>query len=136
MGSKRIDSTWPRRASVLRLLVTLPVAALLALAAGIGTPAIHAAPSSLVAAYSFDETSGTTVTDSSGNGNTGTIAGATRSTSGKFGGALSFNGSSARVNVPNSASLQLSAGMTLEAWVNASAVTSAWRDVVYKGDDN
>ena len=26
--------------------------------------------------------------------------------------------------------------MTLEAWVNPSTVTSAWRDVVYKGNDN
>ena len=26
--------------------------------------------------------------------------------------------------------------MTLEAWVNPSAVTSAWRDVIYKGNDN
>ena len=26
--------------------------------------------------------------------------------------------------------------MTLEAWVNPSTVTSAWRDVIYKGNDN
>ena len=26
--------------------------------------------------------------------------------------------------------------MTLEAWVNPSSVSSAWRDVIYKGDDN
>jgi hypothetical protein len=26
--------------------------------------------------------------------------------------------------------------MTLEAWVNPTAVTSAWRDVIYKGNDN
>ena len=26
--------------------------------------------------------------------------------------------------------------MTLEAWVNPSSVTSAWRDVIYKGNDN
>ena len=26
--------------------------------------------------------------------------------------------------------------MTLEAWVNPSTTTSAWRDVIYKGDDN
>jgi hypothetical protein len=30
----------------------------------------------------------------------------------------------------------LSTGMTLEAWVNPSTVNGAWRDVVYKGDDN
>ena len=39
-------------------------------------------------------------------------------------GALSFNGTSARVNVPDAASLQLTSGMTLEAWVNPATVTS------------
>ena len=41
--------------------------------------------SGLVAAYAFDEGSGTTVTDSSGNGNNGTIANATWTTTGKYG---------------------------------------------------
>ena len=50
------------------------------------TPA--AAPSGLVAAYAFDEGSGTTVTDASGNGNNGTITNTTWSTSGKYGDAL------------------------------------------------
>ena len=59
-----------------------------------------AAPSGLVAAYGFEEGSGTTVTDASGNGNTGTISGATWTTAGKFGNALSFNGTSSRVTIP------------------------------------
>jgi hypothetical protein len=70
----------------------------------------------LVAAYGFNESSGTSVTDASGNGNTGTITGATRIASGKYGGALSFNGSSNRVRINDSNSLDLTAGMTLEAW--------------------
>jgi chitodextrinase len=90
----------------------------------------------LVAAYSFDEGSGSTVGDSSGNGNTGTVSGATWTNAGKYGGALVFNGTTSTVNVPNTASLQLSSGMTLEAWVNPASVTSAWRDVIYKGNDN
>ena len=90
----------------------------------------------LVAAYSFDEGSGTILHDTSGSGNNGTISNATWSTSGKFGDALSFNGTSALVNIPNAASLELTTGMTLEAWVDPSTVTSAWRDVVYKGNDN
>jgi hypothetical protein len=76
------------------------------------------------------------VADSSGNGNTGMVSGATWAAAGKYGSALSFNGSRARVNIPNSASLQLSSGMTLEAWVDAARVTSAWRDVIYKANDN
>ena len=90
----------------------------------------------LVAAYSFDEGSGTILHDTSGNGNNGTITNATWSTSGKFGDALSFNGTSAVVNIPNSASLGLTTAMTLEAWVDPSAANSGWADVVYKGNDN
>jgi chitodextrinase len=92
--------------------------------------------SGLVAAYSFNEGSGTTVADGSGKGNSGTISGATWTTSGKYGSGLTFNGTSARVSINNSASLQLTTGMTLEAWVNPSTVSSAWRDVIYKGNDN
>ena len=90
----------------------------------------------LVAAYALNEGTGTTVADSSGNNNTGTIAGATWTTSGKYGNALSFNGTSARVNIPDAASLHLTTGMTLEAWVNPSTVNGNWRDVIYKGNDN
>ena len=81
-----------------------------------------AAPSGLVAAYGFDEGSGTTVTDASGNGNTGTVSGATWATAGKYGKALQFNGTSAVVTIPDAASLHLTTGMTLEAWVNPSTV--------------
>jgi chitodextrinase len=94
------------------------------------------APATLVAAYAFNEGTGTTVADASGNGNNGTIANATWSAAGKFGKALSFNGTNARVNINDSTSLRLTTGMTLEAWVQPTAVTSAWRDVIYKGNDN
>jgi hypothetical protein len=89
-------------------------------------------PSGLVAAYGFNEGTGTTVSDISGNGNTGTASGTTWSATGKFGGALSFNGTSSRVNVADSTSLRLTTGMTLEAWVNPTATGTAWRTVVLK----
>jgi len=90
----------------------------------------------LVAAYGFNEGTGTTVTDISGNGNSGTISGATWTTSGKYGNALLFNGTGALVTINNSATLQLSTTMTLEAWVNPSVVSNIWEDVIYKGNDN
>src|SRR5262249_13198446 len=93
-----------------------------------------AAPSGLVLALAFDEPSGTTVNDSSGTGNNGNINGATR-TAGKYGGALSFNGASNLVTVPQSTSLNLTTGMTLEAWVHPSASSSSWQDLIYKADD-
>ena len=91
---------------------------------------------SLVAAYSFNEGTGTTVADASGTGNVGTIGTATWSTLGKNGSALSFNGTTARVTVPDSPTLRLTSAMTLEAWVFPTAVSSSWRDVIFKGDDN
>ena len=103
---------------------------------GTASNTTKAAASGLVAAYGFDQGSGTTVTDASGNGNNGTITNATWSTSGKYGGALQFNGTSALVTIPDSASLHLTTGLTLEAWVNPSTVNANWRDVVYKGNDN
>jgi len=100
------------------------------------TATITAAPiTGLVAAYAFGEGTGATVGDASGSGNTGTLTAATWTAAGKYGGALSFNGS-ARVTIPDAASLRLTTAMTLEAWVNPSAVSSGWRDVIYKGDDN
>jgi hypothetical protein len=76
------------------------------------------------------------VADASGSGNAGSIGTATWSTAGKYGNALSFNGSGAQVAVPDSPSLRLTSGMTLEAWVFPTTVSSAWRDVIYKGNDN
>ena len=91
--------------------------------------------SGLVAAYSFDEGAGGSVGDSSGNGNTGSITGATWTNQGKFGNALAFNGTNSLVTIGDSASLHLSTGMTLEAWVNPTAPLSGWTDLVYKAVD-
>ncbi len=96
----------------------------------------YTGPIGLVAAYSFNEGTGNAVGDLSGNNNTGTLNGATWTTQGKFGNALVFNGTNALVTIGDSPSLHLTAGMTLEAWVNPSVVNAAWRDVIYKGNDN
>src|SRR5262245_52191930 len=73
------------------------------------------AAGTLVAAYSFDDGSGATLTDASGNGKNGTIVGASWTT-GKFGSALDFNGTSSRVDLPALGTFYKS-GFTLEAWV-------------------
>jgi uncharacterized protein (TIGR03437 family) len=86
----------------------------------------------LVAAYAFNEASGTTVTDASGNGNTGTLKNVSWTTAGKFGTGLSFNGSGSWVTVNDSASLDLTTGMTVEAWVNPTTLNGSWRTVVIK----
>lgn len=89
----------------------------------------------LVAAYNFNEGTGTSVNDLSGNGNLGSISQATWYTTGKYGKALSFNGTSAYVSVPDSNSLDLTNKMTLEAWVRPTS-SSGWRTVMMKENGN
>ncbi|HUS26337.1 MAG TPA: LamG-like jellyroll fold domain-containing protein [Nevskiaceae bacterium] len=85
----------------------------------------------LVASYNFDEGSGTTLTDRTGNSHAGTISGATWSTTGKYGKALSFDGTNDWVTVADANDLDLTNAMTFEAWVKPSSVTS-WRTVLMK----
>jgi PKD repeat protein len=85
----------------------------------------------LVAAYSFGEGSGATTADASGKGNTGTISGASWNASGRFGSSLSFNGSNSLVTISDSASLDLTQGLTLEAWVFPTAL-GGWRSILFK----
>jgi chitodextrinase len=90
------------------------------------------APSGLAGAWAFGEGVGTTTADASGNGNTGTITAATWSTMGRAGNALSFNGSNSVVRVPSSASLNLTTGMTLSAWIRPAVSQSGWRTILQR----
>jgi len=87
--------------------------------------------SGLVAAYSFNQGSGGTVPDASGNGNHGTIAGATWTSQGRYGSALSFDGVSSRVTASNVA---LGAAFTIMAWVQ-NPTNAAYETVVTVGTD-
>jgi hypothetical protein len=89
-------------------------------------------PSGLVGAWAFGEGVGTTTVDASGNGNTGTITAATWSTQGRAGNALSFNGTNSVVRVPSSASLNLTTGMTLSAWIRPAVSQSGWRTILQR----
>ncbi|WP_327586250.1 PQQ-dependent sugar dehydrogenase [Nonomuraea sp. NBC_00507] len=88
-------------------------------------------PDGLVAAYAMDEGGGTSIVDASGKGNNGTAANTTWSVTGKYGQALSFNGTSSWVTAADSSTLRLTNGMTLEAWVRPASVTG-WRTVLMK----
>ena len=86
----------------------------------------------LVAAYGFEETSGPAVTDSSGLNNAGTIINdAARTAAGKIGSAIDFDGVNDYVSVADANSLDLTTGMTLEAWVQLDTV-SPWRTAIFK----
>ena len=69
----------------------------------------------LLAYWTFDEGSGTTAYDTSGNNNTGTVANAVW-IDGMVGPALLFDGGEF-VTVPNSASLNPVVGITVSAWI-------------------
>jgi hypothetical protein len=90
-----------------------------------------AVPPGLVAALAFDEGLGTTTDDASGNGNIGTISGATWNAAGRSGAALSFDGINDWVTIADSNSLDLTTGMTLEAWVNPRSLSS-WNTTMLK----
>jgi hypothetical protein len=83
-------------------------------------PRAHAdITSNLVGHWTFDEGSGTTANDTSGQGNTGTFGGspAPTWTSGKIGsGALNFTRNGEYVDMGNTSSLSITTG-TVSAWV-------------------
>jgi hypothetical protein len=101
-----------------------------------GTVTGPATSTNLAAAYGFNEGTGTTTADASGNGVTGQIQGATWTTSGKHGNALSFNGSSSYVDLGTPAVLQSTGSMTWSAWVYAAGTPSDDGQIVAMSDGN
>ncbi len=74
--------------------------------------------------YAFDEGSGSTVSDSSGNKNTGSLNMNTTWVSGKIGFALEFaGGTNDYVSVPDSPSLDITGNLTITAWINPAILT-------------
>jgi len=135
-------------------LPRVPISALLILITTIGyllsTSAAYASalakPANnlgLVGYWSFNDATGTKATDSSGRGNTGTtqnIAAPPTATSdwgaGKFGAGMMLDGSNDYVEVPSSASLQMSSAVTVSAWVKMRSLSSsADQDIVIRGND-
>jgi concanavalin A-like lectin/glucanase superfamily protein/subtilase family protein/peptidase inhibitor I9 len=86
-----------------------------------------------VAAYSFDEGSGTTASDSAGS-HDGTVEGASWTSSGKYGSALDFDGTNDLVSAADANELDLTGAFTLEAWVRPDALSS-WTPVIAKGEN-
>ena len=102
-------------------------------ATGMVTVTVTSAASGLVAAYSFNEGSGTTANDLSGNGKNGTIRGAQFAV-GKSGTALQFDGVDDWVTIPDGVTgspLDLTTAMTLSAWVHPFEFTG-WETIVMK----
>jgi hypothetical protein len=75
--------------------------------------------------WHFDEGTGTLAYDGSGNANDGSLHGGTTWVDGKIGKALSFDGSSGYVEVPDSDSLDVTGKLTLDAWIYPKSLTHA-----------
>lgn len=89
----------------------------------------HVAADQAVGIWNFDECSGTTSADRSGNGNNGTFTGVPTWLSGSntqngVGCALSLSGSSQYVSVGNASSLNITGPITVAAWVRFSGLSS------------
>src|SRR5258706_569511 len=87
-------------------------------------PSKTASPVLPTATYGFNEGSGNTTADASGNANMGTLSGLSWTTAGRYGSALSFNGANAYVEAANSNSLNPGTAATFSAWVRSEEHTS------------
>src|SRR6267378_2003685 len=95
-------------------------------------PSLTASPVLPTATYGFNEGSGNTTADASGNANMGTLSGPSWTTAGRYGSALSFNGTNAYVEAANSNSLNPGTAATFSAWVNVLAANANISSVINK----
>ena len=95
----------------------------------------NAADPDLAAHWKFDDGSGTTAVDSSGNGNDGVFVGEPKWVPGQLGGALEFDGDD-YVNCGNGPSLQIRDAITITFWFNVEAFQVTWEAFMAKGDDS
>lgn len=90
------------------------------LAADVAWTFTTAAAGGLSAAWPFEEATGATTLDYSGNGNDGSLLGPAW-VAGRFGGGLSFDGVDDRVQVPDADTLDVSTAITISAWIKLSS---------------
>jgi len=83
--------------------------------------------------WPFSEGSGTTTADASGHGNTGQLVGGVSWTTGKFGKALAFDGSTGYVDAGHGSSTNIVGSVTMAAWVK---MNSAGQDQKVGGNQD
>jgi C1A family cysteine protease len=93
--------------------------------------AVPSLPGGPTGYWRFNEGSGATTADSSGNGNHGSISGASWTTSIDESYALSCDGTGDYVSVPHSSTLTFSGPFTIEAWIKPK-IYSGYKAIVVK----
>ena len=120
-------------------LRTLITAGLMAFAAAPSYAQNCGVPSTdgLVGYWMLDETSGTTATDSSGNGNNGTMSGgldpATASLQGIVQNALSFAGGVGQIDVANESNFDFTTSFSVALWMRVDGFSSQYETLFSKG---
>ncbi len=90
----------------------------------LNSPSTDPLGSGLVGYWKLDDGSGTSATDSSTNGNTGTLTNGPTWTTGQIGGAVSFDGTNDHITAGTDSSLRLTSKLSISAWVYLSALPS------------
>ena len=103
------------------------------------TSGARAVDPDLVGWWRFDEGSGTTAMDFSGNGNDGTLQGDSHYVPGQLGKALEFDGVDDFVEVPHAESLMAENEVTVMAWINTPRHLGPggelWQGILSKSND-
>jgi Concanavalin A-like lectin/glucanases superfamily len=97
-----------------------------------GATQVQSAGTPAVAAYAFNEGSGTTAADASGGGLSGTLTNGATWGTGRNAGAVQLDGINDYVELGNPTTLQLTSSMTVSAWINSSAFPSDDAAIVSK----
>jgi len=100
------------------------------------TSEAKAADPDLIGYWKFDETSGTTAQDATGNGNDGTLNGDPQWVAGKLGGALEFDGEGDYVDIGNDPIFNITEQITVACWIKVSQFTDSWQAIFTMGDDS
>jgi hypothetical protein len=86
--------------------------------------------------WQFDEGTGTTAADASGNGHTGTFQGGVTWDQGRFGSAVRINGTDGVVTVPDGPGLDPTTAISITAWIFADSWDGGNRRILQKGDSD
>jgi hypothetical protein len=95
-----------------------------------------AADPDLVAHWKFDDGSGTTLFDSSGNGHDGTLVGDPQWVSGMLGGALEFDGAGDYVDCGSSPDYEIAVNISITCWIKVNQFTPTWQAIITTSDSS